>query len=410
MMPPSFGRRLARPLALGLLWIGLSAAHAEGQSFTVADKDLAVVLPTDDSSLRLTASDVGFSTNWLGSISDAFSETSVGRALDIENQTSDWQLVAMRVDPCQSLIPRPHTLSGTLCWPEVRLILQPIVRNVRALARIIPFYADDRAIHVLFDFRAQDLSSQKEWLTDALKTIDAGGSLDTAELERFLQVRNQAVQQILTAVRSLRDESLPSISYEGLELRPEAALSESRREAFRTRLQNFLSNVRSASGLPKEITAFSLPEGREPAHIDEWVFLQFTPVNPSQLRQRIITIKSTKSPETLVEIGPAERVTMARDAEPIYLALENLQGTPQGRELEDNLILFIPDFRRNADRIADDRVVRVANTSCASCHKLNADRFDFHNLSYLGERPITISPRVVRDVEINLEWLSRFDP
>ena len=47
----------------------------------------------------------------------------------------------------------------------------------------------------------------------------------------------------------------------------------------------------------------------------------------------------------------------------------------------------------------------VPNTSCASCHRLNNLRFDFHSLSHLEDGNMTISPRVVGDVDRELWWV-----
>lgn len=390
---------------LALFLLLFAHAYAQDSGFVPKERDLAIILPNDDSALRLATAEVGFTGQWLSQISSAFARTSVGRALESENRLGDWQVVSIRVDPCQSLIPRPHSLAGALCWPEVRLVVQPVVRDLRALGRIIPYYADDRAVHVLFDFEGQELLGHEPWITGALADLDSGREIDEAHLNRFLLSRDKAVQRLLSDVRGLRDPRLSASAYAGHDLRPESTLDRSSREFFKDRLQAWLEDVRLKSGLPKEITAFSLPEGREPAHLDEWVFLQFVPVSRDELQQKVITVQSASGPETLVIVGPSERVTMARDADVLYTAREVHAGTPMGTEFEDHFILFIPDIRRNAARIADDQQVRVANTSCASCHKLNSQRFDFHNLSYLEERPVTISPRVVRDVEIDLEWL-----
>ncbi|MCX6130742.1 MAG: hypothetical protein NTX25_16995, partial [Proteobacteria bacterium] len=67
----------------------------------------------------------------------------------------------------------------------------------------------------------------------------------------------------------------------------------------------------------------------------------------------------------------------------------------------------VPDIAEMSPRIQDRQQTLVPNTSCVSCHKLNALRFDFHNFSYLEDRDITISPRVIRDVELDLAWLRK---
>jgi hypothetical protein len=97
---------------------------------------------------------------------------------------------------------------------------------------------------------------------------------------------------------------------------------------------------------------------------------------------------------------------MARDDENIYPAQTAAANGPYASEFAQNMILFVPDIRANRERIADGLKVRVQNTTCASCHKLNKLRFDLHNLSYLQGEPMTVSPRVVRDVAIDMAWLA----
>jgi hypothetical protein len=99
---------------------------------------------------------------------------------------------------------------------------------------------------------------------------------------------------------------------------------------------------------------------------------------------------------------------MARDDDAVYEALERFKGTTKEEEFRKNMILFIPDIRANRERLADGSQVRVANTTCGSCHKLGPLRFDLHSLSYLQGEPMTISPRVQRDVAFDLEWLGRW--
>ena len=50
-------------------------------------------------------------------------------------------------------------------------------------------------------------------------------------------------------------------------------------------------------------------------------------------------------------------------------------------------------------KINDPYQTLVNQTTCASCHRANQLNFDFHNLSYLGDYEVTISPRTLADVE-----------
>ena len=73
-------------------------------------------------------------------------------------------------------------------------------------------------------------------------------------------------------------------------------------------------------------------------------------------------------------------------------------------ELSDSLLISAEDVIAGADEMADPYEFLVPNTSCASCHRLNDLLFDFHSLSGFENNPITISPRVVKDVERDLSW------
>ena len=44
----------------------------------------------------------------------------------------------------------------------------------------------------------------------------------------------------------------------------------------------------------------------------------------------------------------------------------------------------------------------------ATCHSFNREIFNLHSLSYLEDDEITVSPRVVADVEHELEWIERW--
>jgi hypothetical protein len=76
-------------------------------------------------------------------------------------------------------------------------------------------------------------------------------------------------------------------------------------------------------------------------------------------------------------------------------------------ELRTGVLLAASEPAVKKRAIADATVTHVAHTTCASCHKLNDLAFDFHNLSFLETRPMTISPRVAGDVARELEWLAR---
>ena len=53
-------------------------------------------LPTEDGGVLLSAA-------WLGQVSDAYLETDVMDALEVENWYEEWQVVSVRVAPCGPL-------------------------------------------------------------------------------------------------------------------------------------------------------------------------------------------------------------------------------------------------------------------------------------------------------------------
>ena len=56
------------------------------------------------------------------------------------------------------------------------------------------------------------------------------------------------------------------------------------------------------------------------------------------------------------------------------------------------------------ERLNDPYSTLVPHTTCASCHRANGLSFNFHNLSYFEDQPMSVSPRARRDVERDLVW------
>ena len=148
-----------------------------------------------------------------------------------------------------------------------------------------------------------------------------------------------------------------------------------------------------------ELTAFSLPEGRSPAHIDIWVFLQFEG-REGEIYQNEMTILSREDGQELVNVGLEQTVALGVEDDAIIAAIESGNA-----ELDSVLIVDPEDVAQLGEQMADPDQFFVPNTSCASCHRLNDTRFDFHNLSHLEDGNATISPRVIGDVERELMWV-----
>ena len=105
------------------------------------------------------------------------------------------------------------------------------------------------------------------------------------------------------------------------------------------------------------------------------------------------------SGEELVNIGTNQTVAVGVEDTAVETALE--QGN---RELRESVIVSPDDIQGSGPDMADPYEFLVPNTSCASCHRLNGLRFDFHSLSGFEDRGMTVSPRVNKDVARDMFW------
>lgn len=358
-------------------------------SSTLASKDLAIAMP-------LTATDLIKGTNlfpktWYQEITKAFGQTSVGSALETESPYTDWRLISLRIAPCAPLGQTPTQSPDELCWPEVRLVWQPVLRKIRLHERYMEAAADDRAVHAIYPLDPDLLKPFLGHITQ----------LSATEKKSLIEQRQKLVQELVPAVRLLRDTSLPASAFTGYGTRVEAD-DDVLRKTFLLRLQTFLNRYTPPAAL-RTLTAFSLPEGREPAHLDEWVFLAFKGEN-SKITPDSITIRSAVDGRLLADLGPAIRGSQNRDEDSLY---DLLDGSTNATELSNTVMLRATDITRLKPLMQDRQRLLVPNTSCISCHKLNDLRFDLHNFSYLEDRELTVSPRVKRDVELDLLWLGK---
>jgi hypothetical protein len=378
----------------------------------VAEKDLAIAFDLGDEALvraadLLPTGEVLLPRELYRQVEQAFDGTSAEDALQDENLYTDWKVVSARVSPCSALGPVPAADVSALCWPEVRLVLQPILYNMRVHARFSPAFADDRAMHVLYDvpfehaLSAVDAARARELVSKvrAAAPSEAFAPLAAAERRELIALRDRATTRLLEDTLVLRDAGLPSQAYAGLGLRPESLEDRAARQRMRDRFRAFLGVYARPSRI-RELTAFSLPAGREPAHLDQWVFVAFRGA-PTELVPVDLTLTSARDGATLFNYGHAMVSTMGADD----LRPQSALSGPRGAEIRDSVILSTQDIARLAGPISDRSERLVPNVPCGSCHKLNDLRFDFHNFGYLEDRDLTISPRVRRDVELDLAWL-----
>lgn len=387
----------------------------------IAESDLAIILPADaEPSASLLAKDTPaparplFDASWYDALRTAYAQTSVGNALDVENSFSDWRLVAFRVVPCSPLGNSLAADINTFCWPETRLVWQPIQRGVFINGHVNDYFADDRAAHALYNVDAASVLSSSEASEAKVLLAKAqafakgqGPALDNATLSRFVSLRNAVARGYLQAALNMRDPNLSATAYESIAPRPEypanASRVDAKARAFRARMVSFLSTFTPTERI-KELTSFSLPEGRQPPLLDEWVFLQFEG-NGGRLVQRDIELRSSKDGRLLFNFGKSSVGTQRRDDPNLHTAIDSgALPAADVREIEETVMLFATDKTRLRNALSDVSKTLVPNTSCASCHKMNDDPFDFHNMSFLDDRPMAVTPRVQRDVELDLAW------
>jgi hypothetical protein len=406
-------------LCLATAAVACSAAESPeprlstGTALGVADlraKDLAIAFSLTSTELVPFAQPLGgralFPASWYSAVISAFQKTDVGDALTVENQAADWRVVSARIAPCAPLGPTPLSDVENICWPEVRLVFQPILRDVNFHQRASEAFADDRAIHAIYPVPATTLGADAAQATTMLGKIRdyskkyAGGAyspLSPSELAAFSQVRNRASRALIAAARGLRGTAYAPAQFDKVSVRPESDDTVTEQKALRARFVSLLTTYTPPAAL-HEMTAFSLPEGREPAGLDTWVFIAFD-ASGGEIKPAQLTVRSPTHGRQLLSLGLAETVSTGTGDPRVFAAVKAPNADP---ELKNAVIALPADIARLSSTFADRTKRLVPNVSCASCHMANGLRFDFHNFGYLEDRDLTASPRVLRDVELDL--------
>ena len=100
------------------------------------EQDIAILIPRDED-VRLEASaqnSLGerlLPEDWLNQIGDAFRNTPVEDAFTEESWYEDWQAASIRFAPCSPLVQTPGEGKDLWCWPELRIVWQPTMYNIR---------------------------------------------------------------------------------------------------------------------------------------------------------------------------------------------------------------------------------------------------------------------------------------
>ena len=378
-----------------------------------AERDLAILLPLDAeawvrASTPTASGDALLSERWVEQVSAAFDGTLAEGAIGGESIYADWRLVSARVVPCAPVARAPALAPASVCWPMVRLVWQPVAPGVNLWGVEFDAFADDRAIHALYPVHPRAPSGDRTSTTAhdrVTRHLDQGGrisELSEAALEDFDRSRDDTTRWLLDALHALRDPSLAASSWSGIEVRPELQSSDEVADAFIDRFVDFLGEFASPVDL-REMTAFSLPEGRNPAGDDAWVFVQLKSDGRS-LWQEELEVYSRTSGDLLLAYGPDQTVGQSTESAEVEAAL---RGDGPG-ELHETVVESSVDIDEVAELVTDPEQVFVPNTTCATCHRMNGLRFDFHSLSHLEDRPHTVSPRVEADVERELAWVQQW--
>lgn len=385
-------------MRLLLLWVLLLSWCSKSYGAAIQSGDIAIVLPPTGG-FKIPADEPYFSPKWLDRVDELFRQTSVEDAFLKESARSSWRLVSMRIAPCQPLLPFLSELNQTLCEAEIRLVWQPI-QEIRERG-LRSHYADDRAIHALYHVDGGSVLSPDE--AEGYASLKSR-SLTLSETERstYSALHKKVVQSLTVDLLNLRGLSRDG-AYLSIEERPEFGTFRSAK-TFIQRLEIFLQKRARFERL-KELTAFSLPEGRQPPLLDDWVFVDFYPaMGGLDLAPRNILLQSRKDGRTLFDYGPFMNATMRFDDERLHRVLDTLPANDVS-EIREAVLLAPRSPAPKKDAIANRLTTHVGHTSCASCHKLKSPPFDFHNFSYFEDRPLVPSPRVEEDVALDLEWL-----
>ena len=374
-----------------------------------AEQDLTILLDLQDEPMIAADDKFGreamLPLHWLRTVTDLMDQTEAEGGMD-ENYYSDWRLVSLRIVPCNPLGIRPDQDIDTYCWPMVRLVWQPVIADHFVGWTTFDYYADDRAIHALYPLAPRDEKGQRTTSTARQGIADIlGNNQDTSEItdahrEIFLKQRNQTIDWLLQETYELRSRNLSEGSWSEFTVRSEIFSGEEEQLAFQNRLTQFLMSTTDSEDL-SELTAFSLPPGRDPAGLDTWIFLAFEGEN-GRIRSKEQTIIDRYTGKELINIGFQQSVGMSNEDPSIEDAI-----AAGAQDLENSVVPFAEDSEL-IDEVVDPYQFLVPNTSCASCHKANELRFDFHNLSHLEDRDTTVSPRVRADVAREMVWTQMY--
>ena len=368
---------------------GSSDAKRDGfdEGLFPATRDLALMIPMQDADV-LAVDHLPMS--WMTAVSQGLLLSELGEQIEDESWLDSWRLVSARFSVCSPLgrVADAEEIDR-LCWPQVRLVWQPIIQSIAIYGIIRPYYSDDRAIHTLYAVDHAAIERSK-----MVKFIAEGGRLDdlsSEDLFIFEQARDQAGRGLLEALYQLRQSEGP---YDGFLERAEFYDSKETAD-FQRDLTGFIERFCTPAAL-HELTAFSLPLGRNPASSDLWSFIGFSG-RDGQITPSTLDVLDAQTGALLFSFESSEDVTTGLGDLELTDALKDMPPA-QRDTLSAQVITDTQQLDTHLERINDPYQTLVAHTTCASCHRANNLSFNFHNLSYLEDQEMSVSPRVINDV------------
>lgn len=366
------------------------------------EQDIAILIPRDED-VRLRASEQNslgerlLPEDWINQIGDAFLNTPVEDAFTEESFYEHWQAASIRLAPCSPLVTMPGLGKDLWCWPELRIVWQPTLYNIRVSwsSSLHPAYSDDRGIHALYDL----LPIERQDSARAMLRAIRGGSYP--DVKAFEQLRNRAITEMLNRLARLR--GLGDATEGGLTYRTELMTEDGPANEFLARFLSTFDDILLSRNV-HTVTAFSLPEGRQPAITNIWSFLAFEATD-GQLQQKAIEIID---PNTGLVVGRLEQDETVAMASADHRLVEQIDEQGEDSPLKSLVLTDDQDRFEKGTDVNDPEKTLIPNTSCATCHSMNTLAFDFHNLSYFEQEEITIAPRVEADVRSELRWLKRW--
>ena len=340
---------------------------------------------------------------WLDHVDQSLFESNIRQRISEESAPEDWSLVALRISPCSPLghIAEPNEIDR-LCWPEVRLVLQPIVQLVRLTGNTFLF-PEDRAIHALYraDYQNPYLVEVQELIKQGLKLED----LDAELLSQFEQARDGVATGLLQATQKVR---VTDTIYDRIAERPEFNKAETEEQFWEKLTDLILTPYCNANAL-YHLTAMSLPLGRAPVPLDLWSFVAFD-AEEGHLKRADLKVRARKTGKVFLsfeeDLGKTSEDVSAAVADPQMLEKVREFDEQKQKQIFEHTILDQTQVAQQASQIIDPYQTLIANTTCSSCHRFNDTPFNFHNLSYFGDFAITVSPRVEADVSRDLDWIN----